>query len=260
MARLRIQFATVGIGRGSLGGQIDDDEGLVVAATMLDVGPAATVAGSQPAVPSGAGGDVFARLTAVGAAIYVAVGLAPDPMAEPRFLVIPGLTIRIYVTAGQKLSAILATDLPANLQAPLALVSAASPVGAAGSLDALSLNTHGALRVLAQNPDGTDVDTTAATPTTPVRSGTITVAQATIGSAAPVAPALAANPVRKHACLSYKSGGPAVYWGPAASVTPGDGFFVPPGLRFDLPPGYTGDVYLIADAAGPTAVSVSQLA
>lgn len=74
-------------------------------------------------------------------------------------------------------------------------------------------------------------------------------------------PALAANTARKNARISCKTGGANVYWSStAAGTTTTAGCSIPPGSHFEVPGGYTGDIYLVADAAGPTAVSISQLA
>jgi hypothetical protein len=257
MSRLRIQFAVLGSAYGALGGQIDDGDGLAIGGATLTVGSVATEAALQPVVPEG--DAVFVRLTAIGAAIHVAAGADPNPAAEPRHLVLAGETLRILAPAGARLAAVLADNVPANLQVATALASNVAPQAVAGSLDALSLNTRGALRVVQQNPDGTDVDTTAPVQTVPARSGTVTVAQASVTNAAPTAPALAANPGRRAVRLHYPAGGPAVFWGPTVGVTAATGFRVPAAVAFDVLPGYTGDVFLIADAAGPVSVSVSQL-
>ena len=257
MPKLRVEFLAVGGGRGRLGGQIAVAEAAALGASVLDV----TGTASAPVpVPAGGGGQVFAELTAAGGSVYVAVGPEPNPGLEPRLLVAPGRARLVRVLAGQVLVAIAAADMPGQ-DAAGGAVELASPTVSAGERIPLSLNSHAALRVIRQKADGSDVDETAPRETVPARSGTITVAQLPVPNTAPASPALPANTGRKHARLTYRTGGANVYWAPTAALATATlGALVPPGTAFDLPPGYTGDVFLIADAAGPTAVSLSQLA
>lgn len=111
MPKIRIEFTTIGAGRGRLGGQVDLPEGEPIGSVTLDVSSTPTVAGSRPVVPSGAG-TVFATLMATEAALYLDVGAAPDPASEPRLLLLPGRPQRVHVTAGHAISAMLAADVP----------------------------------------------------------------------------------------------------------------------------------------------------
>lgn len=116
MATLRIEFASLGGGRGRLGGQVPVREEGLLGAVTLAVGATATASSARPAVPS-TGTTVFADLTAIDAAIYAAIGSSPDPGAEPRLLLLPGRTMRVHVTAGHLVSAVKASDVPPAVQA-----------------------------------------------------------------------------------------------------------------------------------------------
>ncbi len=255
MLRLRVEFLTIGAGRGRLGGQVDVGEAKLLGAAAIDIASTPSTAISVPET----GGQIFADMSVTGGSVYVAVGTSPDPNSEPRCLLTPGRSRCLHVQSGHSIVAIAAVDV-SLAEAVGGAVTSASPTLAAGDRSPLSLNGHGALRVVAQAPDGTDLDPTAPTSTTPAKSGTITLSRASVANTAPAAPALATNTARKSARISYKPGGASLYWSPTAALaTVADGFFVPPGTHFEVQPGYTGDVYLIADAAGPTAVSISQL-
>lgn len=255
MLRLRVEFLTMGAGRGRLGGQVDVGEARPLGAAAVDVGATPSAAISVPDMV----GQVFADLSVTGGSVYVAVGTSPDPTSEPRCLLTPGRSRCLHVQSGQSIVAVSAADV-SQAEAVGGAVTSASPTLNAGDRGALSLNGHGALRVVAQAPDGTDLDPAAPTQTVQARSGTVTLSRAAVANTAPGAPALAANLARKTARLSYKSGGANLYWSPTAALaTVADGFYVPPGTMVDLLPGYTGDIYLVADAAGPTAVSIAQL-
>lgn len=256
MLRLRVEFLTMGAGRGRLGGQVDVGEAKPLGAAAVDVG--ATPSMAIP-VPDNVG-QVFADLSVTGGSVYVAIGTNPDPGSEPRCLLTPGRPRCLHVQNGQSIVAVAAGDV-SQAEAVGGAVTAASPVLIAGDRSPLSMNGRGALRVVAQAPDGTDLDPTAPTQIVQARSGTVTLSRASVANTAPSAPALAANTARKSARISYRSGGANLYWSPTAALaTVADGFFVPSGAMVDLLPGYTGDIYLVADAAGPTAVSISQLA
>lgn len=255
MLRLRAEFLTMGAGRGRLGGQVDVGEAKLLGSAAVDV--AATPSAAIP-VPD-AVGQVFADLSVTGGSVYVAFGTDPDPSSEPRCLLTPRQSRCLHVQGGQSIVAIAAGDV-SQAEAVGGAVTSASPTLTAGDRSPLSLNGYGALRVVAQAPDGTDLDPGVPTQTTPAKSGTITTAQVAIANTTPIVPVLPANAARKSARISYKAGGANVYWSPtAASATITAGFFVPPGSHFEVPGGYTGDIYLVADAAGPTAVSISQL-
>lgn len=261
ISKLRVEFLSIGQARGRLGGQVALPDAIPLGSVWVDllVGAAASPLAVPATVPASPG-EVFAEVSASGAPAYVAVGANPDPTAEPRLLVAPGRPRLLHLPAGAGIAALLAGDV-SECEAAGGAVEAASPTLTAGNRGPLSLNTRGALRVIRQRADGTDVDETAARETLPARSGTVTVAQAAVTNAAPSSPALPANAARKHVRLSYKAGGANVYWAPTAALaTTGAGCLVPPGTTSDLLPGYTGDVFLVADAAGPTAVSIAQLA
>jgi len=91
----------------------------------------------------------------------------------------------------------------------------------------------------------------------PARSGTLTTAQLYVGAMA--APALAVNLNRRATPLHVRAGGVRVFWGGSAAVTALTGFELPSGQVHDVVPGFNGEVWLIADAAGPTRVSLHQL-
>lgn len=111
MGQLRIEYGAFGGARGLLGGQIDADGADPLGAVTLSVTAAATASGSQPVVAANAGASVFARLTALDAAMYVDVAPVPDPTAEPRRLLLPGYPVRVHVSGGDRFAAILAGDV-----------------------------------------------------------------------------------------------------------------------------------------------------
>lgn len=131
MAKLRYEFALMGAGRGQRGGQIEAASA-PLASGVLDAGTAATPAASQPVVPA-AGGDVFARLTALDAAAYAALSSAPDPTTEPRITLKAGETRVVRVFAGQKLAALAGADVPVAATGALALTAGAARIGYVGS-------------------------------------------------------------------------------------------------------------------------------
>jgi hypothetical protein len=113
MPRLRVEFCSLGGGRGRLGGQVDLPAGEPLASVTLDVTPTATPAESRPAVPAGAG-TVFVRLLAVDSAVYVDIAASPDPTTEPRMLLVPGRPYDLHALPGQAVAAILAADVPVH--------------------------------------------------------------------------------------------------------------------------------------------------
>lgn len=130
MAKLRIEFSAVGSGRGRLGGQVDAREAELLGTIALPVTETPTAAGDRPVVPEGEG-TVFATLAASDAAVYVAVGTAPDASAEPRLLVVPGRPELVHVRPGHAIAAVLAGDVPAWVG-----VQATAPVDRSGNLAA----------------------------------------------------------------------------------------------------------------------------
>ena len=177
MLRLRVEFLTMGAGRGRLGGQVDVGEAKLLGAAAVDVGGTPSTAISVPDMV----GQVFADLTVTGGAVYVAVGTNPDPNSEPRCLLTPGRSRCLHVLSGQSIVAISAADV-SQAEAVGGAVTSASPTLNAGDRGALSLNGHGALRVVAQAPDGTDLDPAAPTQTVQARSGTVTLSRASVAN------------------------------------------------------------------------------
>lgn len=115
MAKLRIEFERIGGGRGLLGGQLAIGEQDLLGAVTLTVTATPTAAGSRPVVPAVAG-QVYGRLIALDAACYVDAGPSPDPTTGSPFLVVPGHPVRLRLTSGDKLSAVLASDVPGVVQ------------------------------------------------------------------------------------------------------------------------------------------------
>lgn len=115
MAKLRIEFERLGGGKGLLGGQLAVGEQDLLGAATLTVTATPTAAGSQPLVPS-SGTQVYGRLIALDAACYVDAGPAPDPSGGSPILVVPGQPVTIRLTPGDRLSAMLAGDIPDRVQ------------------------------------------------------------------------------------------------------------------------------------------------
>ena len=159
MAKLRIEFTAIGGARGRLGGQVPAREAEPLGATTLDVTASATSAGSRPVVPSDQG-TIFADLLAVDAAIYVDVGVTPDPTVEPRLLLLPGRPQRVHALAGTVISAILATDVAApylTQDQPLAaaLTDRSGTIVAAGTAQQACAANAARRFLLVANPDDT---------------------------------------------------------------------------------------------------------
>lgn len=152
MAKLRIEFTTLGGARGRLGGQIDAREARALGATTLDVSDTPTPTGQRPTTPSGLG-TVFAELTA-DAPVYVDIGPAPDPTSEPRLLVIPGRMQRIHVDEGRLVSAVLAGDAPFRPDPVAVTMIDRSGIIAAGGTAQQACAANASRRLLlASNPD-----------------------------------------------------------------------------------------------------------
>ena len=107
MPRLRVEFCALGTGRGRLGGQVDEPAAEILSSLVVNVGWAPTPLDSRLTVPS-EDGTVFARVTSIDGAIYLAVGASPDPGSEPRLLLLPGRAQILHVKPGQSLAAIAA--------------------------------------------------------------------------------------------------------------------------------------------------------
>lgn len=131
MPKIRIEFTSLGAGRGRLGGQVDLPEGEPLGSMTLEVAATPTASGSRPVVPSGAG-TVFATLLATEAALYVDIGVAPDPASEPRLLLLPGRPRHVHVTSGHAISAMLAADVPVGAESGAVAVTDRSGTLAAG--------------------------------------------------------------------------------------------------------------------------------
>lgn len=155
MAKLRVEFTNLGGARGRLGGQIDLREAEPLGSTTLEVGTSATPAESRPAVPTGRG-TVFAELLAVDAPVYVDIAASPDPSVEPRLLLLPGRPQRVHVSAGQTISALVATsDLPfASDPCAIALTDRSGAITAAGTAQQACAANASRKILLVANPDG----------------------------------------------------------------------------------------------------------
>jgi hypothetical protein len=111
MPKLRVEFCSLGSGRGRLGGQVDLPAAEPLGSVTLDVAGTPTPSGARPVVPTGAG-TVFVRLLAAESSVYVDLGTPPDPASEPRLLLLPGRPQTVHAQPGQALAAMLAADLP----------------------------------------------------------------------------------------------------------------------------------------------------
>jgi hypothetical protein len=153
MPKLRVEFCSIGSGRGRLGGQIDLAAAEPLGSVTVDVGLTPTPSGSRPLVPSGAG-TVFARLLAVESAIYADIGASPDPTADPRILLLPERPVVVHATAGTAVAAVLASDLTVHGDsAALALTDRSGTVATGGTAQqACSANAIRRLLLVA-NPD-----------------------------------------------------------------------------------------------------------
>lgn len=110
MPKLRVEFCSLGSGRGRLGGQVDLPAAEPLGSMTLDVSAAPTPPGSRPAVPVGSG-TIFARLLATESAVYVGLGAPPDAASEPRLLLLPGRPQLVHALPGQTLAAMAAADI-----------------------------------------------------------------------------------------------------------------------------------------------------
>jgi hypothetical protein len=155
MPKLRIEFCSLGSGRGRLGGQVDCPASEPIASVTLDVGATPTLAGSRPAVPAGSG-TVFARLLAVESAVYVDIGSAPDPTAEPRILLLPGRPQTVHALPGQTFAAMLAPDLSVTADSGAsALADRSGTIATGGTAQQACPANPGRRFLLVANPDET---------------------------------------------------------------------------------------------------------
>ncbi|MGA0596802.1 hypothetical protein [Enterovirga sp. CN4-39] len=155
MPKLRVEFHALGSGRGRLGGQIDCLAATPLGSATLEVGSVATAPEDRLPVPTGQG-TVFARLLAVESAIYADVGLAPDPDAEPRLLLLPGRAQLVHVLPGQSIAAILASDVSAPADSGgAALVDRSGTLSASGVAQQACPANPGRRFLLIANPDET---------------------------------------------------------------------------------------------------------
>ena len=188
MATLRYRYETLGNFRGALGGQVDGSAEKPLRSGTLAVTSTATGAGSQPQAPSGAGDSLFLTLSATDGPVYADIGSAPDPTLEPRHLVLPGSPLRLHVGPGERLSAVLATDIPAappvsvNPFAPLrpqTYTLTAGPTATAPPVQLPAL--AGATSYRARNPIGSASPITWVLATASTTAPAIPVAYSTAG-------------------------------------------------------------------------------
>lgn len=193
---------------------------------------------------------------AFGAAIDVDIASASEVTHAGAHVVEPDEEVSIANSAGDTIFARL-SDLPVSTVQ--GLPATASPTLTSGTPAPLSMNARGALRVVPQAPDGTDIDPTAPTQTVPARSGTFTTAQVPVTTTPPAAPVLAALTSRKRARIKNTSAMAVAYVASAAAgATVAAGWPIAPGETYTVIDGYTGDLYAIGSAA--LNLAVEQLA
>ena len=155
MPRLRVEFCSLGSGRGRLGGQVDFPAGEPLGSATLEVGTSATSPENRPIVPAGQG-TVFARLLAVENALYVDLGTAPDPTAEPRLLLLPGIAQLVHALPGQAIAAVLAGDLSITADSGATNLTDRSGTLSAGATPQQACPANPGRRfLLVANPDAT---------------------------------------------------------------------------------------------------------
>ena len=141
MGKLRYEFVIIGGGRGQLGGMVAADADKPLASGTLEVSATPTAAGAQPVVPALGRADVFVRLSGIDVAVYADFAAVPDPTVEPRILLRPGDSRLLRVMSGERLSAIVAADVPVALPrlpvaqsfVPVPAFNAADASGAGGA-------------------------------------------------------------------------------------------------------------------------------
>ena len=155
MPRLRVEFCSLGSGRGRLGGQVDLPAAEPLSTVTLEVGPSPTAPENRPVVPAGQG-TVFARLVAVESALYLDIGAAPDPAAEPRILLLPGASHLVHALPGQSVAAMLAGDLSVTVDSgATAVLDRSGTLAAGGAAQQACPANPGRRFLLVANPDAT---------------------------------------------------------------------------------------------------------
>lgn len=197
MAKLRYEFVLVGAGRGQLGGMVGAEADEPLASGTLEVTAAPTAALAQPAVPMVGRSDVFVRLLGIDATLYVDFALAPDPTSEPRILLRPGDSRLLRVIGGEKLSAMLAVELPSGAsRLPVSQSYVAVPAFNAGDVS---------------GPGGANATVVPVLPANPARSFLAIdnngAADAELWFAAPPAAGVVGQPIRRGKLLYANGGG-----------------------------------------------------
>lgn len=155
MPKLRVEFLSLGNGRGRLGGQVDAPGAEPLGSVTLDVTATPTPAGNRPLVPAGAG-TVFANLVATEVALYADAAPSPDPTTEPRLLLLPGRAQLVHVSPGHAISAIVAADVPVCADSSAVVLTDRSGTVAVGGAAQQACAANSARRILiVSNPDDT---------------------------------------------------------------------------------------------------------
>jgi hypothetical protein len=155
MPRLRVEFCSLGSGRGRLGGQVDLPAAEPLGSLTLEVGASPPAPDDRPIVPAGQG-TVFARLLAVETALFVAIGASPDPTAEPRILLLPGAPHLVHALPGLAIAAVLAGDLSVTADSgATALTDHSGTLALGGTAQQACPANPGRRLLLVANPDPT---------------------------------------------------------------------------------------------------------